>query len=221
MSEVAQHYKGSQGAAYFEWQRKAGEVGARLNAEKFHRHVRPTDSAADFGCGDGSMLEYLSVAERTGIEPNEHARAAAAKRGIRTVASAADLRDSSTDIVVSSHALEHTLDPVGELRELHRVLKPDGRLVLWLPIDDWRAQRDADMTDTNHHLYTWTPLTLHNLLTETRFDVHEVRVVTHAWPPKTPLLLRLLPRAVWDRLAWLSAVVRRRRQLEAVCTRGA
>jgi SAM-dependent methyltransferase len=219
MSDIGRHYRGDQGARYFQWQRRSGAVGAGLNAEKFHRHIRPTDTVADFGCGAGLMLERLAAAARIGIEPNEHARAATAARDMRVVASAADLPDESVDIVVSNHALEHTLNPAAELRELRRILRPGGRLILWLPIDDWRTQRNSRETDTNHHFYTWTPLLLRNLLEEVGFEVREVRVVAHAWPPKTPALMRFLPRRAWDLLAWLTAVVRRSRQLEAVCVR--
>lgn len=220
MSEVGQHYQGEQGAEYFEWQRQAGDWGARLNAEKFHRHVKPTDTVVDFGCGTGQMLLHLNAAERIGIEPNEHARVAAALGGMRVVASPTNLPDASADIIVSSHALEHTLRPLDELRELRRILKPNGRLVLWVPMEDWRGEVMRRKPDTNHHLYAWTPLLLRNLLTEAGFDVREVRRVTHAWPPKSGVLLRVLPRRAWDGLAWLTAVVRRQRQLEAVCATG-
>jgi SAM-dependent methyltransferase len=216
---VGRHYSGDEGAAYFEWQRRFGPVGAALNAEKFHAHVRPTDTVVDFGCGAGLMLEQLNAAVRIGIEPNEHARMEADARGVRVLPSTADVPDESVDVVVSNHALEHALEPAAELRELRRILKRGGRLVLWLPLDDWRVQRNTRVVDTNHHLYTWTPLLLRNLLEEVGFDVRAVRVVTTAWPPKTPLLLRYLPRPVWNALAWVTAVIRRRRQVEAVCLR--
>ena len=45
------------------------------------------------------------------------------------------------DVVISNHALEHTLSPFDELVELRRVLRSGRRLeVLWLPLDDWRLR---------------------------------------------------------------------------------
>jgi hypothetical protein len=90
--------------------------------------------------------------------------------------------------------------------------------VLWLPLDDWRAQRRL-RPDPNHHLYTWTPLLLANLLEEAGFTVEECRVVTHAWPPFTATLARL-PRPIFDLIARFWAIVRRRRQLTAIARRG-
>jgi hypothetical protein len=114
--------------------------------------------------------------------------------------------------------LEHTLCPFDELGRLREALKAGGRLVLWLPMDDWRTQRRLDRQDPNHHLYAWTPLLLRNLLVEAGFEVRECRVVTHAWPRFTRLFARL-PRPLFDLLARLWAVLLRRRQLAAVATR--
>jgi SAM-dependent methyltransferase len=210
----ASHSSGEAGAEYLAYQRRYGELGARLNLFKFAPHVRPSDAVVDFGCGIGALLERLDAAAKTGVEVSEPARREAQSRGLRVVAMAAELEAESADVVISNHALEHTVSPLAELRELRRVLKPDGKLVLWLPIDDWRAQQ-RPRSDPNHHLYTWTPLLLANLLEEADYGVEECRVVTHAWPPATARLARL-PRPLFDLLARTWAVLRRRRQVMAV-----
>jgi SAM-dependent methyltransferase len=210
----ASHYSGEAGAEYLAYQRRYGELGARLNLFKFAPHVRPGDAVVDFGCGIGALLERLDAATKTGVEVSEPARREAQSSGLRVVAMVAELEEASADVVISNHALEHTVSPLAELRELRRVLKPGGKLVLWLPIDDWRAQR-RPRSDPNHHLYTWTPLLLANLLEEAGYAVEECRVVTHAWPPATARLARL-PRPLFDLLARTWAVLRRRRQVMAV-----
>jgi SAM-dependent methyltransferase len=136
------------------------------------------------------------------------------------VESARELDDAIADVVISNHALEHTLAPLDELRELRRVLKPGGRLVLWLPLDDWRTQRRL-RADRNHHLYTWTPLLLRNLLEEAGFEVRRCRVVSHAWPQFHEFLFRRLPRPAFDALARAWAIVRRQRQVMALAERPA
>jgi SAM-dependent methyltransferase len=211
---VGRSYQGERGAAYLEYQRRFGELGAELNRFKFERFLNPGDAVVDFGCGIGALLERLPAASKCGIEVNELARREAMARGLRVVESARDLQSDSADVVISNHALEHTIAPLDELRELLRILRPSGRLVIWLPIDDWRTQRHPG-TDPNHHLYTWTPQLLSNLLAEAGFEVQHCRVVTHAWPPFTALLARL-PRPVFDVLAHVWAVLRRRRQVMAI-----
>jgi len=134
---------------------------------------------------------------------------------------AGELPESGADVVISNHALEHTLDPLGDLRALRRALRPGGKLVLWLPIDDWRAQREpADGDDRDHHLYTWTPRLLANLLREAGFELRECRVVAHAWPTnRYATLHRVLPAPLFELAARAWSRLRRRRQLMALALR--
>jgi len=213
---VGKHYGGNRGAEYFSWQRESGRVGAVLNARKFAQHVRTSDRLLDFGCGGGFLMEQLQAVHRVGVEPNAVAREAACQRGLDVRASPTEVEEDSVDIVISNHALEHTLAPLDELRELRRALRPGGKLVLWLPIDDWRMERSPALdTDPNHHLYTWTPLLVGNLLDEAGFTNIDARVVTHAWPPHYERLARL-PEPAFDLLARFWSAARRRRQVAAV-----
>jgi SAM-dependent methyltransferase len=216
---VGSHYRGAAATDYLDYQRSIGALGAELNRPKFEPHVAPGDAVVDFGCGTGGLLAGLPAAHKAGVEVSEPARREAESRGLHVVAATAELDAESFDVAISNHALEHTLSPLDELRELRRVLRPGGRLVLWLPLDDWRAQRRPSDDDPNHHLYTWTPKLLANLLAEAGFERVECRVVTRAWPPRAALLVRLLPRPAFDALGRVWAVVRRRRQLAAIAYR--
>lgn len=218
---AGRHYRGDLGARYLGYQRGIARLGAELNRWKFEPHVGPDDAVVDFGCGTGGLLAALEAGSKVGVEVSDAARAEARALGLDVVATTVELPESSADVVVSNHALEHTLAPLDELRELRRVLRPGGRVVLWLPLDDWRAQRRPRADDPDHHLYAWTPKLLANLLAEAGFERIECRVVTRAWPPRAPLLHRLLPRPLFEALGVLWAVVRRRRQLAAVAYRGA
>jgi SAM-dependent methyltransferase len=217
---VSERYQGSEGEAYFAWQRGSGKVSAVVDVPVFQRYVGPEDAVLDFGCGTGALLAALSSGPKFGVELNAAARREASQAGLTVAASTDELATESIDVVISNHALEHVLDPLAELRLLRGVLKPGGRLVLRLPLDDWRSQRDpAD--DGNHHLFAWTPRLIANLLREAGFHVERSEVVNHAWPPHSASLVDRLPRELFELLARATAAVLRRRQLLAVARRPA
>jgi len=199
--------------SYWEYQRPIGRVGGELNRWKFEPHLTDGDVVVDFGCGGGYLLARLPGQTKIGVDPSPLAREEAAREGIHVVESTAELPDSSTDVVISNHALEHTFSPFEELRDLARILRPGGKLVMTLPVDDWRAERRPDPHDPNGHLYAWTPLLIANLLTEAGFDVESARVSSRAWDPRVTPLVPAVLRPLVD---WLLAVALRRREIFAV-----
>ena len=48
------------------------------------------------------------------------------------------LRSESFDVVIASECIEHTLDPLRAVREMHRVLRPGGSLIVTVPNRLWR-----------------------------------------------------------------------------------
>lgn len=104
----------------------------------------------DAGCGPGLYAEALLAggAEVVGCDASPPMVELARRR----VGDAADLRvhsledpldwlpDASIDAAVSALVHHYVTDRVGFLREVHRVLRPDGALVLSTthPADDWR-----------------------------------------------------------------------------------
>ena len=220
-STVASHYRGAEGQAYFAYQVRGAEAAARIALPRFAPHVRATDNVVDFGCGTGWLLACLEAGGKLGIEPNPAARHVAESLGVPTVATPAEVADEHADVVVSNHALEHSRSPYEELRELLRILRPGGTLVIGLPADDWRTQRRPDPANVDHHLYTWTPLLLSNLLSEAGFEVAEARVFTYLQPYYNEWLFPRLPRAAFDAIARVFGTVMRYRQLLAVARRPA
>jgi len=219
MASAQRHYRA--GSEYWAYQAPIGTVGGQLNLWKFQPHVRASDTVLDFGCGGGFLLEGLTADRKIGIEPAPDARAHAASLGLTVFASTAEVPTDSVDVVISNHALEHAARPLDELSDLLRVLRPRGRLVLVVPIDDWRAQKRRVSNDPNNHLYTWTPLLLGNLLEDAGFEVVSARVLTHAWRPSFLPLSRYLPTFLFKSVAWSYAVLLRRRQIHAIALKRA
>lgn len=102
--------------------------------------VPPVNRLLDVGCGEGSLIGLLEGKARlsVGLDCSFVAAQKASAKGLRV--QCADLnahhppyRDSVFDAVTCVDVIEHVLDPRHLLRELARVLRPSGILVLTTP----------------------------------------------------------------------------------------
>jgi SAM-dependent methyltransferase len=186
------HYSGSEGIAYLKWQNSQGAVNGRINVRKFRNIEFYEKIVLDFGAGAGNLLEIINAKRKIAVEINAAAREILLEKGIECRSSIEEIDSSSVDVVISHHSLEHVPYPIQALREMLRVMKPGGELHLWLPIDDWRVQREYCANDVNHHLNTWTPQLIGNSLNEAGYDLNmvSIRVVNHAWIPGYKHLFR-------------------------------
>jgi SAM-dependent methyltransferase len=94
----------------------------------------------DAGCGSGLILKQLgNPAKRVGVDLAPEAIAFCRQRGLDNVYQAdicaLPFVDRSFDIVICSSVLYHqwVKDVAGALREMHRVLRPGGLLLLNVP----------------------------------------------------------------------------------------
>jgi SAM-dependent methyltransferase len=127
-------------------------------AEGQRRYLREISSALDTSwrildcaCGDGVGLEELrslGVKHLVGVEVSAEKARHARNRGFQVVEDdmhRLSFTDGLFDAVISSHTLEHALDPDRALEEFRRVLKPDGMLHVVLPF--------PDTNDGNRHVH--------------------------------------------------------------------
>jgi SAM-dependent methyltransferase len=130
-------------------------------------------SLLDIGCGDGAFLARARAAglRVAGVELNgELARA----RGLTVHERVADaIAQAPYSVITLWHSLEHFTDPAETLRAAHRLLAPDGTLIVAVP--DF-ASLQARLTgrswlhlDVPRHLYHFTPEALRGLLAATGF----------------------------------------------------
>jgi 2-polyprenyl-3-methyl-5-hydroxy-6-metoxy-1,4-benzoquinol methylase len=89
----------------------------------------------DIGAGTG---DFLSVAKENGwqtigIEPSEKAKGIAKNKGVSFVEQTSTLENYSFDVISMWHVLEHVPNLDNQIKELKRLLKPNGTLIIAVP----------------------------------------------------------------------------------------
>lgn len=89
----------------------------------------------DIGAGVG---DFLSVAKNDGwqtigIEPSEKAKAIAINKGVSFVENLSELESNSFDVITMWHVLEHVPDLENQIKELKRLIKPSGTVIIAVP----------------------------------------------------------------------------------------
>lgn len=98
-------------------------------------HQSQKGKLLDIGAGTGDFLITAKNSgwEITGIEPSESAKALAIKKGVSFVDSTSDLEEQQFDCITMWHVLEHVPDLDFQIKELKRLLKPSGTLIVAVP----------------------------------------------------------------------------------------
>jgi len=177
MSTPRHRYEGDPGRHYHESKRAVPDAAypwvARLRAGKLARHIQAGDTVLEFGVGYGWNLAALHCRRRIGFDVAAFLAPDVQARGLEFVAETASLADGLADVVICHHTLEHVAAPLAVLEEIRRLLRPAGRLLLFVPFEKERRYRRFDPREPNHHLYSWNVQTLGNLVADAGFRVVE------------------------------------------------
>ena len=92
----------------------------------------------DVGCGTGANLKrLLQFGDAEGVDISPDALAFCRERGLENVrlgaAEKLPYEDGTFDLVTALDVVEHMDDDVAGLREMRRVLRPGGRILLFVP----------------------------------------------------------------------------------------
>src|SRR4051812_43029628 len=119
----------------------------RIAATLLERYFHPDNVAPnilDAGCGSGGTTSWLGRWGRVyGIDLEPHALELAQQRGLRRLARASVQKipfvDQSFDLITSFDVLYHlnVEDDMDALRELFRVTRPGGQLLIRVPAHNW------------------------------------------------------------------------------------
>lgn len=136
----------------------------------------------DVGTGAGALLDAIGPAAASvrAVEPQGQLQAVLRDHGYDVFADIVDIADASVDVVTEFHVFEHIPDPVGHLREVRRVLRPGGSVLLEVPhardalLTRFGSAAFRAFTVWSEHLVLHTAESLSTLLAATGFDAIEV-----------------------------------------------
>ena len=120
--------------------------------------TNPNPKILDVGCGTGANLKMLaSFGQAEGVDVSPQAVHFCHERGLDSVRLGAiehlPYEDASFEVVTALDVIEHLDDDVAGLREIRRILRPDGRVLIFVPafMFLWGVQDDV-----SHHRRRYT-----------------------------------------------------------------
>jgi SAM-dependent methyltransferase len=173
--------------AFLRWNRQYG-MAKRCRVVTSQR--RP-GRLLDVGCGTG---HFLAAMRRCGWQVDGEDMTPAAVRIARgrhglnifegTLEEAA-YPDESFDAVTLWNVIEHVPDPPATIREVARILKPDGLIVMGTPnVDAFDARIFGELWalwEAPRHFNVFSPKTLSRVLTEAGYSGVESRSIVGTW----------------------------------------
>ena len=151
------------------------QIILKLLDQRFRRNSQDRD-ILDVGCGTGAMLTYLArYGKVVGIDADAAAISFCRQRGLQNVQQYDGMRfpfeDGRFDLVTMFDVLEHIEDDNLALREILRVLKPTGTLMLTVPAYPilWGAQDEI-----SHHKRRYVAAQLRAKLKNSRFSIDKI-----------------------------------------------
>ncbi len=136
-------------------------VGRRLILESFLEQIHSalgtqhsTLRILDVGCGTGANLEMLAgFGEAQGVDVSDDALEFCQAKGLKArkgLAESLPFADESFDLVTALDVVEHLDDDVAGLKEMNRILKKDGKTLIFVPAFMWLWGVQDDVS--NHRI---------------------------------------------------------------------
>jgi len=147
---------------------------------------KKTGRLLDVGCATGDFLEVMQMSkdwELHGVEisssASDHARLTLNLPIVTGSLEDAKYQDNFFDVITMWNVIEHLSDPLATLKELRRILKPDGLLVFNTPnLDSLDAKIFKQYWigyELPRHFYVFSNKTLDKMLTKAGFTTVETR----------------------------------------------
>ncbi len=184
------------------WDRLRQELfGSRAELQLLPGLLEGTEVVGDLGCGTGQLARFLApfAGKVIGVDQSEEMLEQARRRLSdrdnveikQGELEALPVEDGMLDIAILSLVLHYVVDPLRALEEVHRVLRPGGRILVQ---DMQRHQREAFREEMGHLWLGFSPEEFQEWLEEAGFDSVRLAEVPPEPEAKGPLLFAMRAR---------------------------
>lgn len=154
---------------------------AKLIQKHVSKFANEYGSVLDIGCGTGDFLKIMQSQgwDVTGYEPNLKAAKITKSKDINLMNDLSYIPDGYYDVITMWHALEHVYDVQHQIKELHRMLKPDGVLIIAVPnfmsYDAQYYKSHWAAWDVPRHLWHFRKASIEYLFSKVKMEVVKVK----------------------------------------------
>ncbi|WP_026733954.1 class I SAM-dependent methyltransferase [Fischerella sp. PCC 9605] len=161
-------------------------IAKTLSFLKTWAHISPEATVLDIGCGTGEferllltenpqqMITGVDISEEMLLVAKQKCRAYPNVSFLTASASALPFANNSFDVIVSASTFHYFDDPETSLKEMRRVLKPDGKVVILDWCKDYLLCRICDFVlkfVDPAYKQCYTQREFHSLFTSAQFDI--------------------------------------------------
>lgn len=172
------------GKAEKRYQQRMGKIltGAATSLGNRPRYLR----LLDVGCSSGALLRVAHKLdyEVNGVEPAKKAAATACAEGFDVypgLLQEAEFMANRFDLVTMFEVIEHLTNPLDVVREIHRILRPGGLLLIGTGNgDSWTAQflkskwEYFDIASHGGHISFFSPRSMQLLASQSGFHIEKI-----------------------------------------------
>jgi SAM-dependent methyltransferase len=165
------------------------EIWTKNNSEllNFLKEVilqNPIKNIVDFGSGPGYLLSYLKRlnipgVQLIGVEESVIGKSISNASGLTIEDTLEDIPAESMDLVVANHVIEHLEDPVFYIKEIKRIVKRNGFVIVGTPDflspSAFLFRERYRMLHEPSHISLFSSDSLLRLLRDNDFAIKEIR----------------------------------------------
>ena len=129
----------------------------------------------EIGCSGGPLIKFLhqkKFLNISGIDISQNAIKLCKKRGLKNVkvmdGAKTTFNDDKFDLIIASDTLEHIKNDNSALLEWYRILKPNGKLIIFVPAFNFLWSSHDEI---NHHFRRYSQSELRKKIKQTKFRI--------------------------------------------------